>query len=204
MRCHQVCTTCISAASNTLTAIDFPVVFLDEASMSTEPASLIPLMKGAQHVAFIGDHKQLPPVITSQEAQSAGLAVSLFERLIAERAVPSVMLNTQYRMHPSLSRFPSSEFYDDLLLDGVADDNGVIPDRLSPPASRLLRSTPAQPGTAERPSVVFLDHGGNESMSDRSRVNWNEAHIVCSIIEDLLIHNEVCLARPLHSTSRWS
>ena len=26
--------------------MDFPVVFLDEASMSTEPASLIPLMKG--------------------------------------------------------------------------------------------------------------------------------------------------------------
>lgn len=26
--------------------IDFPIVFLDEASMSTEPASLIPLMKG--------------------------------------------------------------------------------------------------------------------------------------------------------------
>ena len=77
------------------------MVFLDEASMSTEPASLIPLMKGvsgpmlsrdllvinyfqSQHVALIGDHKQLPPVITSQEAQLNGLGISLFERLTEE------------------------------------------------------------------------------------------------------------------------
>lgn len=42
----QVCTTCITAASSRLRVTDFPVVFIDEASMSTEPASLIPLMKG--------------------------------------------------------------------------------------------------------------------------------------------------------------
>lgn len=42
----QICTTCITAACVALNVIDFPVVFLDEASMSTEPASLIPLMKG--------------------------------------------------------------------------------------------------------------------------------------------------------------
>jgi superfamily I DNA and/or RNA helicase len=178
--------------------MDFPVVFLDEASMSTEPASLIPLMKGAKHLALIGDHKQLPPVITSQEAQSAGFGISLFERLIAEKVVPTVMLNTQYRMHPTLARFPSGEFYDDLLLDGVADGSGVVPARLSPPVSKLLQRSPTALGdTSGRPSVVFLDHGGNESESDRSRVNWNEAHIVCSVIEDLLIHNEVRPAAPI-------
>ena len=31
-----------------------------------------------------GDHKQLPPVITSPEAQAQGLGVSLFERLSEE------------------------------------------------------------------------------------------------------------------------
>jgi superfamily I DNA and/or RNA helicase len=44
--CFEICTTCIGAASSELRNIDFPVVFLDEASMATEPASLIPLMKG--------------------------------------------------------------------------------------------------------------------------------------------------------------
>ena len=70
--------------------------------MSTEPASLIPLMKGvrifllyfqadlslnvqkSQHLALIGDHKQLPPIIQSREAQRGGLDISLFERLIKE------------------------------------------------------------------------------------------------------------------------
>lgn len=41
-----VCTTCLSATSRWLDAIDFPFVFLDEASMATEPLSLVPLTKG--------------------------------------------------------------------------------------------------------------------------------------------------------------
>ncbi len=50
---QQICTTCLTAASRVLEATDFPVVFLDEASMSTEPASLVPLMKGVREsVAF--------------------------------------------------------------------------------------------------------------------------------------------------------
>lgn len=44
----EICTTCITSASVALNVLDFPVVFLDEASMSTEPASLIPLMKGVR------------------------------------------------------------------------------------------------------------------------------------------------------------
>ena len=42
-----ICATCLSAASTyVLKHIDFPIVFLDEASMATEPLSLVPLMKG--------------------------------------------------------------------------------------------------------------------------------------------------------------
>jgi superfamily I DNA and/or RNA helicase len=35
-------------------------------------------------VVLIGDHKQLPPVIRSREAQLRGLNISLFERLTEE------------------------------------------------------------------------------------------------------------------------
>jgi superfamily I DNA and/or RNA helicase len=38
----------------------------------------------SRHVSLIGDHKQLPPVITSTEAQEGGLGISLFERLTEE------------------------------------------------------------------------------------------------------------------------
>ncbi|KAF9219331.1 P-loop containing nucleoside triphosphate hydrolase protein [Gyrodon lividus] len=182
-----ICTTCITSASVALNVLDFPVVFLDEASMSTEPASLIPLMKGSRHVALIGDHKQLPPVITSREARLKGLGTSLFERLTEERAVPSIMLDIQYRMHPSISRFPSLEFYDLSLQDGTVDTAGNISPKLLPPLSSHL---PVDTLTGRRPSIVFLDHGGSEAAKDRSRVNWNEARIVCSIVEDLLLQNE--------------
>ncbi|KIY48565.1 hypothetical protein FISHEDRAFT_65684 [Fistulina hepatica ATCC 64428] len=107
--------------------VDFPVVFLDEASISTESASLIPLtMKGSRHVSLVGDHKQLPPVILSSRAFAPGFSVSLFERLIEEGSmlchpdVPNIMLNVQYRMHLTISQFPSSEFYNFELRDGTS------------------------------------------------------------------------------------
>ncbi|RDB23511.1 Regulator of nonsense transcripts 1 [Hypsizygus marmoreus] len=181
-----ICTTCITSACVALNVTDFPVVFLDEASMSTEPASLIPIMKGSRHVALIGDHKQLPPVITSREAQAMGLGISLFERLTEEGVVPSIMLDIQYRMHPEISRFPACEFYNFTLLDGTVDSGGKVHPRLHPPSSRHLQENFH---TGHRPSVIFLDHVGSESMKDRSRVNLNEAHIVASVVEDLLLNN---------------
>ncbi|KDQ54482.1 hypothetical protein JAAARDRAFT_135529 [Jaapia argillacea MUCL 33604] len=141
----------------------------------------------SQHVALIGDHKQLPPIITSRDAQAGGLGISLFERLTEEGKVPSIMLDTQYRMHPAISHFPSNEFYNLSVLDGTYDSDGNIHSRLMPPSSSHLTMDPV---TGHRPSVVFLDHPGSETMKDRSRVNWNEAHIVCSVVEDLLLRND--------------
>src|ERR1700709_1197581 len=40
--------------------------------------------------------------------------------------VPSIMLDVQYRMHPSISRFPSLEFYNFSLQDGTVDSAGNI------------------------------------------------------------------------------
>jgi len=101
--------------------------------------------------------------------------------------VPSVMLDMQYRMHPDISSFPSAEFYNFCLQDGTVDGEGNISSLLMPPKSSHLEINPV---TGNRPSVIFLNHGGSESMKDRSRVNWNEAHIVCSVVEDLLLHNK--------------
>ncbi|KAF7759732.1 hypothetical protein Agabi119p4_11427 [Agaricus bisporus var. burnettii] len=186
-----VCSTCITSASSALNVADFPVVFVDEASMSTEPATLIPIMKGSRHLALIGDHKQLPPVIVSQEARAQGLAVSLFERLTEEGIVPSVMLDIQYRMHPRISHFPSLEFYNSSIQDGTTDKDGNVVVGLEPPMSltHLLQDGNHEGQSRSRPSVIFLDHFGYETMSGRSRVNHHEAQIVVSLVEDLLLQN---------------
>lgn len=192
-----VCTTCHSSTFPGLKLVDFPVVFIDEASMSTEPASLIPLMRGSRHVSLIGDHKQLPPVITSREAQNKGLGMSLFERLTEEGEVPSIMLDTQYRMHPAISRFPAEEFYNNKLQDGIVDLNGHVRSELRPPASMYLKPKTIGDQEPFLPSLVFLDHDGSESKWERSTLNWDEAHIVCSIVEDLLLQNEQVSGRDI-------
>jgi superfamily I DNA and/or RNA helicase len=100
------------------------------------------------------------------------------------------MLDVQYRMHPAISRFPAAEFYDFSLQNGTVDSVGNISSQLMPPISSHLE---VNSETGNRPSVVFLDHAGSESIRDRSRVNKNEANIVCSVVEDLLLNNEVCI-----------
>jgi regulator of nonsense transcripts 1 len=130
-----------------------------------------------------------------------GFNISLFERLTEEGRelllywsqrfnsstfsdVHSVMLDTQYRMHPDIARFPAKEFYNLALLNGTVDDGGNALPGLEPPRSTHLN-------VQNRPSVIFVDHGGNESMKGRSRVNVSEAHIVASLVEDLLLINKV-------------
>ena len=159
-------------------------------------------------MVLIGDHKQLPPVIRSREALIRGLNISLFERLTEEggrsqmyncarflplltrrlSVVPSIMLDMQYRMHPEISRFPSSEFYARSLKDGTVDLGGNVLAQLHPPVSEHLVVNAL---TGERPSVVFLDHDGLEAAKDRSRINVTDAAIVCAVLEDLLCRNEV-------------
>lgn len=112
----------------------------------------------------------------------------LLTLVIVATVVPSIMLDVQYRMHPFISQFPSREFYDFSLRDGTVDTLGNISPNLLPPLSRHLLVDEL---TGHQLPVVFVDHGGSETAKDRSRVNWNEAHIVCSIVEDLLLKNEV-------------
>lgn len=102
--------------------------------------------------------------------------------------VPSVMLDVQYRMHPAISRFPAQEFYDSALINGTQDLLGNISPGLDPPNSKHLINNLM---TGHRPSVVFIDHTGNESKKGRSLVNVMEGHIVASVVEDLLLNNEV-------------
>ncbi|BEI82979.1 hypothetical protein CcaverHIS002_0308470 [Cutaneotrichosporon cavernicola] len=159
-----VCTTCLSATSRWLDAIDFPFVFLDEASMATEPLSLVPLTKGSAQVAIIGDHKQLPPVI---------------------HHIPSIMLDTQYRMHPSISAFSAGAFYDGALRDGTRLPDGRLRPGLEPPVTAFL--LPNERG--ETMNMTFLNHDFPESPQNRSIANHHEAGRVCDIVADLLHNN---------------
>lgn len=63
---------------------------------------------------MVGDPAQLTATIFSREAKAANYGQSLFQRL-QRGGHPKMMLDTQYRMHPSISSFASGRFYHGLL-----------------------------------------------------------------------------------------
>ncbi|CAI8597130.1 unnamed protein product [Vicia faba] len=98
-----------------MTPIQFLVI--DEAAQLKECESAIPLqLPGLYHAILIGDERQLPAVVKSKDNEEAGYGRSLFERLVL-LGYKKHLLNTQYRMHPSISLFPNKEFYDKQLVD---------------------------------------------------------------------------------------
>ncbi|KAF1966244.1 hypothetical protein BU23DRAFT_663614 [Bimuria novae-zelandiae CBS 107.79] len=72
-------TTCIGASLGLLRTESFEVVIVDEASQQTEPASLVPLVKGCSRAILVGDHVQLRAIV-QKHAVLTGYDVSVFER----------------------------------------------------------------------------------------------------------------------------
>ena len=119
--------------------IDFDRAIVDEASQVLEPY-LVGLLPKFKHFTLIGDHKQLPAVVTQspelsavedQELQRIGLSNlrnSLFERLYKlcvregwEQAY--AQLSHQGRMHQDIMAFPNEFFYEGRL--------NILPDHIA-------------------------------------------------------------------------
>eukprot|EP00897_Mesotaenium_endlicherianum_P000723 jgi/Mesen1/10651/ME000009S10446 len=121
-----ICTTCVGAGDPRLSNFRFRQVLIDESTQATEPECLIPLVLGCKQLVLVGDHCQLGPVIMCKRAARAGLAQSLFERLVLLGVKP-IRLQVQYRMHPCLSDFPSNAFYEGTLQNGIAETERLQP-----------------------------------------------------------------------------
>ena len=73
-----ICTTCSGAGSLPLKTYRFKRLLIDEAAQACETSCLVPLSLGAETLCFIGDDKQLPPLVKAVHA--AEMKTSLFER----------------------------------------------------------------------------------------------------------------------------
>ncbi|CAI5993099.1 unnamed protein product [Closterium sp. NIES-65] len=165
-----ICTTCVGAGDPRLSNFRFRQVLIDESTQATEPECLIPLVMGAKQVVLVGDHCQLGPVIMCKKAARAGLAQSLFERLVL-LAVKPIRLQVQYRMHPCLSEFPSNTFYEGTLQNGVAD------------ADRCLPGIDFPWPVPNRPMMFYVQLGQEEmSASGTSYLNRSEASHVEKVV----------------------
>lgn len=98
--------------------VEFETVIIDEAAQCIELSALIPLKYGCSKCILVGDPEQLPPTVLSRAAQSYGYEQSLFVRMQRNHPNDIHLLDTQYRMHPEISSFPSQQFYHSRLVDG--------------------------------------------------------------------------------------
>ncbi|KAF7952535.1 uncharacterized protein EAE97_002032 [Botrytis byssoidea] len=117
---HVLCATLSGSGHDFLrnVNVEFETVIIDEAAQCIELSALIPLKYGATKCILVGDPEQLPPTVLSRLAKSYGYEQSLFVRMQRNHPDDVHLLDTQYRMHPEISRFPSQQFYNSRLIDG--------------------------------------------------------------------------------------
>ncbi|XP_035673963.1 uncharacterized protein LOC118414200 [Branchiostoma floridae] len=168
-KANIICTTCIGAGSQVLQQMTFRRVLVDEAAQATEPAVLCALSHGCQQVCLIGDDQQLPPLVQSEDAQE--LKISLFERWRGQR-LQVHLLDTQYRMHPAMSAFPSQHFYNGQIKDGVEASARRPPSGFDWPNQNM--------------PVSFVNVSSRETSRGTSKFNDEEVKIVIAMTEQLL------------------
>eukprot|EP00471_Norrisiella_sphaerica_P005870 CAMPEP_0184481266 /NCGR_PEP_ID=MMETSP0113_2-20130426/2817_1 /TAXON_ID=91329 /ORGANISM="Norrisiella sphaerica, Strain BC52" /LENGTH=706 /DNA_ID=CAMNT_0026860285 /DNA_START=640 /DNA_END=2757 /DNA_ORIENTATION=- len=185
-----ICATCCGVGSRILKNIHFQCVLIDESTQITEPELLIALSRGCEQLVLIGDHKQLEPTVISQEAEDF-LRISLFEKLI-KKGVEPLTLKIQYRMHPAIAAFPSSNFYQGVLKSGVKPE-----DRLLEKFNWPRKDYP----------LAFMHVDGKERSDGNSYINVEEVkacvHMVQLLIKNCgLKENEIGVVTPYKSQER--
>ncbi|KAB2600276.1 ATP-dependent helicase-like [Pyrus ussuriensis x Pyrus communis] len=115
--CLICCTVSSSSKLYTKGMKPVEILMVREAAQLKECESLIPLQLPCLcHAILIGDERQLPAMVKSKISEKAVFGRSLFERLV-QLGHEKLLLNVQYRMHPSISLFPNREFCNHRLLD---------------------------------------------------------------------------------------
>ncbi|KAL6187360.1 hypothetical protein ACLB2K_038759 [Fragaria x ananassa] len=168
------CTASSSYKLHKLAMEPLSVVVVDEAAQLKECESTIPLqLPGVRHAVLVGDECQLPAIVKSIVSDEAGFARSLFERLSVV-GHSKHLLNMQYRMHPSISSFPNSSFYNNMILD-------------APYIKRRGQEKYYLKGSMFGPYSCINVIGGREQQDEdgRSRKNMVEVAVVSQILRNL-------------------
>lgn len=100
-------------ASKKLDGWEFDVAIVDEASQLSIPLS-IAVMSRTNKWVFVGDHKQLDPIIP-KGTNNEMFTESIFSRLARIYSRKINFLNTSYRLNEGLVKIPNALFYEDRL-----------------------------------------------------------------------------------------
>lgn len=181
-----VVSSCVGASA-LLENSTFPLVVLDEASQTTEPALCVALAAArAERLVLVGDPEQLPPTIKSHALRST-LGRSPMTRL-RDRGLDQFTLRLQYRMAPSLLQFPSAHFYE----GAVECAPGLI--ERDPPSGLNWPHINRQRNGA----LVFLDVADEEVQHDSSSGYSNpaQAELVLDLLDALRPNDDIAVIAP--------
>lgn len=157
-------------ASKRLDQWEFDVALIDEAAQMSIPLAVAVMSKTDKFI-FVGDHKQLDPIIPSGTGLSM-FTESIFSRLV--RLYPNNMslLTISYRLSEHLIRIPNNLFYNNQLTSGV--QNGTSHGYLSSGNfSEVLNHAD--------PKVLYL----HREFDSQGRSPY-EAKIVAELVSDLV------------------
>ncbi|GAB7346709.1 hypothetical protein MBLNU459_g1824t4 [Dothideomycetes sp. NU459] len=170
---HVICATLSGSGHDMFQSlnIEFETVVVDEAAQCVEMSALIPLKYGCAKCILVGDPRQLPPTVFSKAASANKYEQSLFVRMQNNHPNAVHLLDTQYRMHPDISAFPSATFYEGRLLDG---DNMAT-----------LREQPWHSSEILAPYRFFDVQGQHQVSKGHSLINLAEIEIAMALYERL-------------------
>jgi hypothetical protein len=127
-------------AGTGLVDLRFDTVILEEAAMAVLPALFYCAGLASRKVVLVGDPRQLPAILHSQDSyvyRAMGRPIFDVSREACEHV--TVMLDTQYRMHPVIGRLVSSLFYDgNLRSDPSMADRASVSDLPPFPGAPLV------------------------------------------------------------------
>ncbi|CAE7357171.1 NAM7 [Symbiodinium natans] len=198
-----ICATLVGCGCDALLRSDFHTVVIDEASQATEPRCLIAFQKARAQLLMVGDQQQLPPVVLCQAAEEKGLRCSLFDRLLNSPTLFNQeisMLQVQYRMHPLIREWPSSQFYSDRLQDGLPISTFAscvmtqpFLSKSSPHHKAPIMFLDTSEGCKQTVMTFLQNFGGRTGMSntesqnsDGSKYNLLEVELVKTVLRKLL------------------
>jgi superfamily I DNA and/or RNA helicase len=173
--------------------IEFDTVVIDEAARANPLDLFVPMAMARRRIILVGDHRQLPHLVQREledelisrqsltEAQAKAYEQSLFERLVKQLREQEkvdnikrvVMLDTQYRMHPTLGDFISKQFYE-------SEGLGVL--HSGRPAQDFAHAIPGYQGKC----AAWLDVPLQEGKEDRrgsSRIRLAEARAIAKEVK---------------------
>jgi superfamily I DNA and/or RNA helicase len=191
-----------------LEEINFDLVIQDESSKSTPPELLLPCLYTTKAI-ILGDHRQLPPMLNTNEfieefqqvlkqvdkskhrqindsikfikTHRKDFDVSFFEKLFLKLDKKAKSsFNVQYRMHPSINNTINQFYKEDEGLFCGLNEESVDDENLSNVSSRYLGQK-----LFNGAKVVWVDTDSPEILVGTSRVNPTEVDIVTKIISKL-------------------